>query len=188
MTVAVGILALLLLAGAGFALGSRPLAIRTAVQQFDAQLHAARALAASTGNGATVVVQPLFSADGTRRQGFKALVYAGRPTGSAMAASGIAPIASEADIEEASIGAPAFGIFISSSGHVSMQNGFPSSAEFDRVPTTAIAAEPACPAANGYTLIFRANGSTETIQLPCGLAVSGTPMPIVTNTPTPTPG
>ena len=139
MAVAVGIVAMLVLAGAAFAFGSRPMAMRSAAVQFGAQLRAAKSLAAASGNGATIIVRPSGSS------GFAATVYSGRPTRlGALTLSNIAPVTSDASVTEASVGAPAFSIFISGGGHVSMARG--------DIQGTALASEPACPAAGKYTL------------------------------------
>ena len=172
MAVAVGIVATLLLAAAAFALGSRPLAMSSATTQIEAQLQAARSLAAASGNGATIVVQPRPAA------GFKSIVYAGRPSAAgALSISTVPAISADADIREASFGEPPFAIFISSSGHVSMAGAYPVSAEFDSPHVTPIANEPACPAAGNYALTISAGGASRTLVLPCRIAVSGTPAP-----------
>ncbi|MFN2528867.1 MAG: prepilin-type N-terminal cleavage/methylation domain-containing protein [Candidatus Baltobacteraceae bacterium] len=50
MAIATGILAMLVLAGAAFALGKRPMAMRQGAVEFSAQLQAALSLAAASGN------------------------------------------------------------------------------------------------------------------------------------------
>jgi prepilin-type N-terminal cleavage/methylation domain-containing protein len=162
MALTVGILAMLLFAGAAFALGSRPVAMNSAATGFEAQFEAARSLAAATGNGATIVVQPRVPL------GFKSIVYAGRPTaGDALAVTSVPQIASDAEISEAGFGRPPFAIFISGSGHVSMAGSYPSAAQFDSPVMTPIASEPACPAAGSYALTFSANGAARTLDLAC---------------------
>ena len=184
MAVAVGIVAMLLLTAGAFVLGSRPLAMSSAATQFEAQLQAARALAAATGNGATIVIQPRMSPGSAVAAGFKSIVYAGRPTGArALTVSNVPPVSSDADISEGSVGRPAFAIFISGSGRVSMAGSYPSPAEFDAPPVTPLAAEPACPAAGVYTLTFSANGASRALVLVCPTSLSGTPMPVATNSP-----
>ncbi|GAC1391128.1 MAG: hypothetical protein NVSMB31_08380 [Vulcanimicrobiaceae bacterium] len=181
MAVAVAIVAVLLIAGVAFALAMRPMAMRSAATEFEAQFEAARSLAAAS-NGATIVVQPNTDA---KKPGFKSVVYAGRPMpGAILTVSGIPPVSSEADIREQSSGGPAFAIFISGAGHVSMQPQYPATLDTPDIP--AIGQEPACPAVGLYTLEFSAAGATETMKLPCRIVVAGTPIPILTNTPAPT--
>ncbi|MDP9018936.1 MAG: prepilin-type N-terminal cleavage/methylation domain-containing protein [Candidatus Eremiobacteraeota bacterium] len=180
MAVTVAILAVLLLGGASFALGMRPMAMRSAAAQFEAQFHAARSLAAASG-GATIVVQ--LKAD-PGKPGFTSIVYARRPMpGATLTVSGIPPVTSDSDIRERALGAPAFAIFISSAGHVSIEPQYP--AIFDTPNLPALGREPACPAAGFYTLEFSSGGATENMPLPCRIAVAGTPMPLVTNPPAP---
>ena len=73
--VAVGISVMLLVAGGVWMLGMRPGALRNAADDFDANLVAARAIAAGSGNGATVVFLPRIGTPG-----FIMRVYSGRPT------------------------------------------------------------------------------------------------------------
>ncbi|MBC5815819.1 MAG: prepilin-type N-terminal cleavage/methylation domain-containing protein [Candidatus Eremiobacteraeota bacterium] len=178
MAIAVGVLAMLVLAGAAFAFGNRPMAMRQGAVEFSAQLQAARSLAAASGNGATILVKPRVA--GPRPVGFQSMVFSGRPTApNAVTSTNFAPVQSEADVAEATIGAPTFSIFISGSGHVSMAAG--------DWTTNALGAEPSCPAAGNYTLTFSVDNATSTIMLPCQIALGGTPAPIVTNSPTPAP-
>ena len=194
VVIAVAILAILVAAGASFAFGSKPFAMRSAVTQFKAQVQAAEALAAISGNGATIIVQTRPGAAGSAvLPGFKSIVYAGRPsTGATLVSSNIAPLVSEAAISESAIGAAPFAIFISSSGHVSVQPAYPAVANFDSNHPGALASEPqTCPASDQYVLQFSASGTTDQIVLPCAIALTGTPEPIITatsaETPTPTP-
>ena len=169
---------MLLFAGAAFALASRPLAMRSAATEFEAQFLAAQSLSAATANGVTIVIQP------RAPSGFKSIVYAGRPiTIGALSASNLPSISADADISEAAVGPPPFAIFISNSDHVSMAGNFPQPAQFDSPSLGALATEPACPLAGHYTLRFAANGTSSLLVLPCKIAVAGTPLPIATNSP-----
>ncbi|HKU68716.1 MAG TPA: hypothetical protein VJP85_13140, partial [Candidatus Baltobacteraceae bacterium] len=77
----------------GFARGSRAFAMRSAISQFDAALAYAQALAANSGNGATLVFQPRAISGGAVLPGFKLVVYSGRPTSAgALAQAAIAPV------------------------------------------------------------------------------------------------
>ncbi|MFN2528866.1 MAG: hypothetical protein ABR584_09155 [Candidatus Baltobacteraceae bacterium] len=115
-----------------------------------------------------------------RQSGFQSIVFSGRPTTpKAVSAANFAPVKSEADVAEATIGAPTFSIFISGSGHVSMAAGDWS--------VNTLAGEPACPAVGKYTLTFSVDKATSSLTLPCKMSLSGTPIPIVTNSPTPGP-
>lgn len=169
---------MLMLTGAAFALGNRPMAMRQGAVEFSAQLQAALSLAAASGNGATILVKPPVRSP--RQSGFESIVFSGRPTApNAASAANVAHVKSEADVAEATIGAPTFSIFISGSGHVSMTAGDWS--------VNTLAGEPACPAAENYTLTFSVDKATSSLTLPCRIAVSGTPVPVVTKSPTPPP-
>ena len=69
LVVAVGIVALLTVA-VTMSLALRPGALRATAASFDASFGTARAIAATSGNGATIVVAPRTDAHGNRLPGF----------------------------------------------------------------------------------------------------------------------
>lgn len=159
-----------LLAAAGLALakGSRPFAMRSAVSQFDGTLAYARALAADSGNGATLVFRP-----GSAGSGFMLIVYAGRPTSlSAMHQAPLAPVLATGDVSEAKLGRVPFTIFLDSAGHAGAMNGAVS-------PGTAIASDPGCPSGeSAVVLTFSDARSSGVRTIACNTAVSGVPVSI----------
>ncbi|HKU81969.1 MAG TPA: hypothetical protein VJP76_07350, partial [Candidatus Tumulicola sp.] len=176
--VALGIAALLLLAGGIWVLGARPGSLARTVNDYDAALAAARAIAVS-GTGATIVFAP------RTPHGFTLRVYRGRPSpGSEVLASPVMPSTSDAAVAERSLHAPPFSIFLGASGHVSALAGYPrfdarGDATFPTVPT-----EPPCPD-GGIALRFSEDrGAAATRILPC--AASPLPGPRMPN-PSPTP-
>jgi prepilin-type N-terminal cleavage/methylation domain-containing protein len=78
MVVTVAIVSVLLLAGGVWMMGAHPGALRNALDDFDAQLAAGKAIAAASGNGATLAFLPNPSC--ASQCGFALQVYAGRPT------------------------------------------------------------------------------------------------------------
>jgi prepilin-type N-terminal cleavage/methylation domain-containing protein len=150
----------------GMSNGARPIAMRSSVTQFDAALAYGKALAGTSGNGATLVVEPRVP------EGFSIDVYSGRPTTTnTLHPSGMATVAAEGNIAESTLGAPPLAIFINGAGHVSMAealaNGTPAP----------MASEPACPASGQWVLTFSdGRGQTgDTRALPCTKAVGGSP-------------
>ena len=87
MVVAVAI-AIILITGTLWLFAAHPGALRAAVDGFDANYADARALAAKTGNGATIVFAPRKDASGGTIPGFTMRVYAGQMTGMAGASGG----------------------------------------------------------------------------------------------------
>lgn len=133
--VVVGIVALLVLAVGAFALGQRNYEIKAASDRFDSLVDAARAIARSSGNGATLTV--VKGAGGT---GFVARVLNGRPNNvPAMAYANIPALESNASIKETSdlnTEAP-FAIFVNSRGNMSAAAGwvYPDSGTIAQEPT-----------------------------------------------------
>ncbi|GAC1658906.1 MAG: hypothetical protein NVS9B12_11580 [Vulcanimicrobiaceae bacterium] len=161
VVVAVGILALMVLSAAAYSFGSRPLARQSAQAQIEAQITAARAIAQAGGDGATVIFQP------RSPLGFKSVVYEGRPDHTPLRITSAMPVMSAADVREASGGGPPFALFISGSGHVSLQGAYPSPAQFDTPSISVLPREPACPS-SGYRLIFSAGAARGELDIPCG--------------------
>jgi prepilin-type N-terminal cleavage/methylation domain-containing protein len=184
MTIAVGILAILLATGA-WALASHPNALAAATDDLDASLAAARAIAASSGNGATLVFAVRADDAGRGEPGFALRVYRGRPNApNAVVATSAMPLVADATVRERTLGTPPFAIFIDSAGNVSGKAQYPSFDGAGDASFTVIAQEPACPA-GGFTLTLTnpQGNATTTRTLPCRISLSGTPAP----NPSPTP-
>ena len=160
MTLAV--VALLLAAGGAFSLGTRPYAVRAAQSQFDALLRTARALASTSGNGATIVVEPR-NANGSAA-GFTATLYGGRPNAVPLASQNVPPLVVDANFAETSLGAPPLSIFLSSAGRATMLGGYPDRAHFDTPAVPAIA-DPF-----PVLVICRLPEATNVIGIPCACA------------------
>jgi prepilin-type N-terminal cleavage/methylation domain-containing protein len=144
----------------GMSPGARPMAMRSAVTQFDAALAYAKAIAATSGNGATLLIVPSGPA------GFTMSLLSGRPTApQALQPAGIAPFTSDASISEATLGSPPFALYVNGAGRVSMAHAAVAS-----TPAPA-AAEPACPASGEWVLAFTDGRGTDTRRLACGKAL-----------------
>ena len=154
------VVAMVAIATVGFSQGARLYAAGSSVREFDAALAYARALAATSGNGATLV----FASDG------RVTVYAGRPTSiNALSPSALAPHVVPAAIREAELGAPPFTVFLNSAGHASAMRGAV-------LPGTIIASDPGCPAGEtSVALSFADATSAVTRELPCNTIVAGSP-------------
>jgi len=183
MVVAVGIVALLAVV-VSLSLALRPGALRATVASFDASFAAARAIAATSGNGATIVVAPRADARG-RLPGFTLRIYRGRPTAANAVTLADAPaLVSDADVREATLGSPPFAIFLSSAGNASGLAAYPTFAS-DGTPRFApIASQPPCPS-GGLSLTFTSAHASQTRALPCGARAFGSPIPLATESPAP---
>ena len=150
-------IAVLIAAGLAASFSSGPAAAASAAAQFDAALAYARALAASTGNGATLVV----SQNELR-------VYAGRPTSDgALTASALAPVEIPgAQVGEATLGPAPLAVFVNGAGHASM-------AAFSGPTPAPLAQEPACPRGSAWLLTFSDARAQEHRSLPCNVPVGG---------------
>ena len=170
LVVSVAIAVILLTAGGYWLLSMHPGALRGALDDFDANLASAKAIAASSGNGATLIFEP--QANGSL--GYTLRVYSGRPTAAGAVTQTNTMIAnSAATVKEAHFGNPPFAIFLSSAGYPTGKAGYPTVNA--GVPNfTTIATEPPCPA-GGIELTFTSpQGVTGTRSLPCNVVVSGT--------------
>lgn len=182
---AVAILALLTGAVVAMSLAQRPGSLRAATAGFDASLAAARALAATSGNGATLAFAPRRDAHGNALPGFTLSVYRGRPNAEgAVTPSNVAPLVSDADVRERTLGSPPFAIFLSSSGDPSGEAAYPQFDARGGATFATIAAQPPCPV-GGFALTFSDVRATQVRSLPCAVSAVGTPMPLVTMTPSP---
>jgi len=183
MVVAVGIVALLAVV-VTLSLALRPGALRATVASFDASFAAARAIAATSGNGATIVVAPRADAHG-RLPGFTLRIYRGRPTAANAVTLADAPaIVADADVREATLGSPPFAIFLSSAGNASGLAAYPAFASDGTPQFAPLAAQPACPS-GGLVLTFASAHASQTRVLPCGARAFGSPVPLATESPAP---
>lgn len=184
ITIAVGIFAVLLAASAwSFAL--YPNALAAATDDLDASLAAARAIAVSSGNGATLVFTPRLDGNGRSIRGFALRVYRGRPNAAAaVSATSAMPLLADATVRERTLGTPPFALFIDSAGNASGAAHYPSLDGSGDATFAVIAQEPPCPA-GGFTLtLTNPQGTASTTRaLPCRPSASGTPVP----NPSPTP-
>jgi prepilin-type N-terminal cleavage/methylation domain-containing protein len=174
--IAVAIAAILLAAGGVWMLSMHPGALRGAVSDFDANLAAARAIAASSGNGATIAFTPRAN----HVPGFVMTVYGGRPRGAGMLqATNVMQAVSDATVAEATLGVPPFAIFLSSAGYPSGKAQYPVLDASGNAGFPAIAQQPACPASGGFTLTFTSPGgnASETRTLQCNSTAYGPAVP-----------
>ncbi len=178
--VTVGIAVILLTAGGYWMLSMRPGALRGALDDFDANLAAAKALAASSGNGATLVFAPHPS----NGSGFTLTVFSGRPNAAnAVTATNTMIASSPTGVSEAHFGNPPFAIFLNSAGYPTGSANYPTLDAQENPTFNVIAQQPPCPS-GGIELTFtNPQGVTATRTLPCN-----EPVPIAAGTdPTPTP-
>jgi prepilin-type N-terminal cleavage/methylation domain-containing protein len=169
MVVAIGIAVILLAAGGFWMLSMRPAALRGALDDFDSNLAAAKALAASSGNGATLVFAPQTDS----APGFTLRVYSGRPNASnAVAITNTMAAISATSVSEAHFGKPPFAIFLSSAGYPTGSANYPSLDAQENPTFNVIAQQPPCPS-GGIVLTFTSpQGVTATRTLPCNTSVA----------------
>jgi prepilin-type N-terminal cleavage/methylation domain-containing protein len=180
-TIVVAAILAMLATVAVISLGQRPGALSSALTGFDASLAAARAIAASSGNGATLVFAARTNGS-TTLPGFALTVYRGRPTAAnAVTVTTVMAVTSDVSVREGTLGSPTFAIFLSSAGHASGQAGYP--AFTNGVATFApIATQPACPP-GGFVLSFSDAHATQTRTLSCRVSVASTPLPFASMAP-----
>lgn len=170
--------AVMLLAAGVWTMATHPAALVSASDDLDAALAAARSIAASSGNGATLVFAP----HGVN--GFSLRLYRGRPNAvGAVTASTFAQIISEASVREHTLGAPPFSLFIDSAGDASGSAQYPTFDPSGDPIFSTIAREPPCPL-GGFVLTLESPQSSATVTraLPCAVA-AGVPVPRVSPTP-----
>jgi prepilin-type N-terminal cleavage/methylation domain-containing protein len=168
LVVTVAIAVILIAAGGVWMLSMRPGALRGALNDFDANLAAAKAIAGTSGNGATLIFEP--QSNGS--PGYTLSVYSGRPTASgAVTATNTMIANSAATISETHFGNPPFAIFLSSAGYPTGSANYPSLS--DGTPNfTTITTEPPCPS-GGIELTFTSpQGVTATRTLPCNVTIA----------------
>jgi hypothetical protein len=144
--------------------------MRSSVDQFDGALAYARALAANSGNGATMVFERRTASDWSDAPGFILTIYSGRPTSAAaLARTALPPIVSIGDVDEAKLGGVPFTLFLNSAGHASAMRGAV-------LPGTILAGDPGCPSGeSGIVLTFSDGRASDTRTIPCNSAVGGAP-------------
>ncbi len=180
LVVAVGITVIILAAGGYWMLAMRPGALRSALDDFDANLATAKAIAASSGNGATLVFTP--QPNGIA--GFTLRVYSGRPNAAnAVSGTNTMMASSPASVSEVHFGKPPFAVFLNSAGYPTGSANYPTLDVQENPTFGVIAQQPACPS-GGIELTFTSpQGVIATRTLPCN-----EPVPIAEGTdPTPTP-
>ncbi|HEY5340101.1 MAG TPA: hypothetical protein VIK27_03670, partial [Candidatus Aquilonibacter sp.] len=180
LIVAVAITLMLLAAGGSWLRAMQPGALRGAVDNVQADLVAARAIAASGGNGATLVFAP----QAGTAPGFTLRVYSGRPHAlGAVTRATTMPVSSVTSLSEVHFGKPPFALFLSSAGYATGLANYPSLDAQENPAFAPIAQQPACPP-GGIVLTFTSpQGATATLTLPCRTGVSGVAAPGVTPTP-----
>lgn len=146
--VVAGIIVLFAVAAGAFALGTRNYEIKAAGDRFDSLVDAAKSIARSSGNGATITI-----VKGVGGNGFVARVLSGRPNDlTSMKYVNMPALESNAGIKETTDlnTEPPFAIFVNSRGNMSAIKDwiYPDSG--------AIAQEPSCTAA--ITIQFYENG------------------------------
>jgi len=146
---------------------SRPFGMRSAVNQFDASVAYARAVAAGSGNGATIVFVPRRDVQGLLLPGFNAQIYSGRPNSlGPIAKVPVGTFSSTGDISEAALGKPPFSLFFNGAGHASGARGVVTA-------NTTMPADPGCPTPPRMRFSFGTGAVTDTRTLPCVQALAG---------------
>jgi prepilin-type N-terminal cleavage/methylation domain-containing protein len=182
IAVALGILAVLLVAGT-WAMALHPAALRSATDDLDAALASAKAVAASSGNGATLVFAPR-SAGGRIVAGFSLRIYRGRPNAAgSVTSTNVMELVADATVREKTLGAPPFSLFIDSAGNASGAANYPTFDAGGEAVFGTIAREPSCPA-GGFTLTLTNPQATATATrvLPCAVVLR-VPLPAISPTP-----
>lgn len=173
----------ILLGGIAWTFAQHPGALARAGDGLDAALANARTIAATSGNGATLVFLP--RTDGPRTLGgFSLRVFTGRPTrAGAVTPSAAMPLVSDAGVAERTFGDPPFSIFIGASGDVSGKAHYPALDARGGPRFDPIADEPPCPVAGFLLTLTDGARATATRSLPCASSVAGPRLP----NPSPTP-
>jgi prepilin-type N-terminal cleavage/methylation domain-containing protein len=178
IVVAVAVAAMLLAAGL-WAMAEHPASLAAATGGLDGALAAARSIAASSGNGATLVFAPRSASSG-----FSLRVYRGRPNAAgAVAATTFGQVISDVAIRERTLGAVPFALFLDSAGNASGSAQYPSFDPGGSPIFSTISREPPCPA-GGFVLTLTSPQSSATVtrMLPCA-ASAGVVIPGVSPTP-----
>lgn len=176
VTIVAAIAAAMLAAAVAFSQSQHARSLRASVQAFDGLIHNAQAVAATSGNGATVVVASRGPA------GSRLYLYAGRPNApQTMAAQG-PPLDIDAVGVEATLGTSPFALFFNGARHVSGLAGYPDLST--GAPSfSPVSAEPACPTAGRYTVTLTVGQTADVRTFACSVAAAtstdaiGTPPP-----------
>lgn len=133
--------------------GGRIFAARSAMDALQAELAHARAIAATSGNGATLV----FS---SAPRGFSMRLYRGRPNAAGAMTSAAPPLDAAADIREQALGVPPFTLFFDGAGHASAMAG--------AAGGSTLASDPGCPDSDGAVNLRLSDGRLNTgLALAC---------------------
>ena len=138
VTVAAAIAVILICTSLALACG-RPAAAAAGLA-FDAEIASAQSLARSSGNGATLVIQPAAAGEVMR-------LYSGRPDANNALIAGTPDVTLDAHVSESTLGAPPFTIFFDSAGNASAMRGAVAQ-------STVLPSDPGCPA-NAASLQIR---------------------------------
>jgi prepilin-type N-terminal cleavage/methylation domain-containing protein len=170
MIIAVAIAMILLVAGGSWMMSMRPGSLRQAVNDFDSALAAARQIAATSGNGATIAFLP--RAD--NGPGYVLRLYSGRPNAANAVRTISFPLStSSATITEATFGAPPFVIFLSSAGYPTGMASYPMIDTTGNASFPAVASQPPCPG-GGIVLTFQSpQGVRDTRAMQCNAVSVG---------------
>jgi|GEM_PF-2055864 len=150
MVITIAIVAMIVVAGGGFAVALHPFGTRASVQRVAALLATARSLAASSGNGATVT----FTGSGDRTV---VALYPGRPDGGTFGAVLTSDTVDGSIASAGAVGATTFALFVDSGGTGTVSTWTPASGT--------LPAEPPCP--GPLDLTFTVVGGGETHALAC---------------------
>ncbi|HET9096710.1 MAG TPA: hypothetical protein VFN37_08615 [Candidatus Baltobacteraceae bacterium] len=158
--------------------GARSFGMASAASQFDSAIAYAQALAANSGNGATIVFDQRLSEAGSPAGGFTLTVYSGRPTAAgALEKAPMAPMTSSGDVRETRLGNVPFTIFLDSAGHASGMSGAVTAASM-------LASDPGCPAGeSSVVLTFSDPRTSSSRTIACNSAVAGQPIIVATVAP-----
>lgn len=150
LTIAAGIMCLMLAAALPLAGALRPAAAPAAGNQFDAAVAYARSLAATSGNGSMLTIQ-----------GQTITIYAGRPTAPGALEQSGGPLTISATISESALGPAPLTIFFDALGDAGAMRGAVS-------PGQVVATDPGCPATETALVLRIADPRvTLTRSLPC---------------------
>ncbi len=184
LAIACGILTLLTFVGV-WSFSLRPNALVAATNDFDAALASAQAVAATSGNGATLVFAPRVAPNGSALPGFMLRVYSGRPNGEATVAPARAIfVVGSAAVREKTLGGPPFTVFLDSAGNASGKAAYPQLDGRGDAEFASLAQEPPCPP-GGFLLTFSVPQShaSQTRVLSCRSSTNDTAPSVTSPTP-----
>jgi prepilin-type N-terminal cleavage/methylation domain-containing protein len=168
--VAVGVVALIALGGAGLTLSSRSLAVSSSALRFDALLDAARTTARAFEYGVTIAFVPDAFGDG-----FRAQLYENRPGTAPLLASTIPALEARVALRETeTLGVPAFALTVHADGDVA---GIPGDV------FSAAAGETPCPPSGAYHFVFSYGPAAAERYVSCRIATAATGPPALAPVP-----